>query len=99
MTRGKGKDEVKPYPLSLNPVKSKGYRKQVRSYEVCNNKSNSMYHNCQHFCNNRHYKTKIESIIDSKKTGKMSLVFLSLKLMFLLLPPILLVLEWYIPEP
>ena len=70
MTRGKGKDEVKPYPLSLNPVKSKGYRKQVRSYEVCNNKSNSMYHNCQHFCNNRHYKTKIESIIDSKKQAK-----------------------------
>jgi len=27
MARSKGKDEVKPYPLSLNPVKSKGYRK------------------------------------------------------------------------
>ncbi len=78
MTRGKGKDEVKPYPLSLNPVKSKGYRKQVKSYEICNNKSNSMYHNYQHCCNNRRYKKKIESYYREQKTGKMKPVFLIL---------------------
>ena len=70
MTRGKGKDEVKPYPLSLNPVKSKGYRKQVRSYEICNNKPYSMYYNCSHCCNNRYYEKKIACIIDSKKQAK-----------------------------
>jgi hypothetical protein len=76
MTRGKGKDEVKSYPLSLNPLHiGKKVWKQVRSYEICNNKPYSMYYNCSHCCNNRYYEKKIVCIIDSKKQAKCCLFF------------------------
>jgi len=34
MTRGKGKDEVKSYPLSLSPVKDKEGRVGVMKYVI-----------------------------------------------------------------